>query len=305
MKSVAIAELLNGRGVSSGSGSGVSSGVNSEGGGGSVSVDSKCDVAYLLFLEPPLEPDPNNTALESCIDTAIRMFQPLPVLAHCELLVPPVPSCDPRIQFATYIGQSSAWQLKNADGKTYYLNQNIGRWRAVPVFGKDITEKMRSECDAEIGVSYSLARYVTSAAPMRFFASLMPDKRRSPAHCATLTARVINHAAPNILKHSSAWYSPSSLYLDASSACRERAMDLGITDTSHKVPQHTSEAIDKLLRGAMTSANVSSLGNEACMDATRALTVRVCKDLISGDATAQRLSQRQLASALLRWVHFG
>lgn len=47
---------------------------------------------------------------------------------------------------------------------------------------------------------------------------------------------------------------------------------------------------------------VKTLGDELCIDATRALTLKVCGDLIEGDDVSQRISQKQLASALLKWV---
>lgn len=263
-----------------------------------------CDVSYVLFLEPPSTPDPDMTLPESCIDTAIRVFQPVPAMAHCELLIPPLPEHEAvRSQFATYIGKTSAWQTDKVDGYNYYLLSNMGRWRAVPVFGKDIAQRLRRECDQEIGVAYSLARYVTSARPMRFFASMLPDKRRSPAHCATLAARVLRKALPGSLEHSAAWYGPSSLYLETCEKTREKAAQLGVGGgiAAAMAPQ-TGSAIDSLLRGQMSHEAVSSLGDKSCMDATRALTLRVCNDLVEGDSMAQRISQKQLASALLRWV---
>ena len=76
---------------------------------------------------------------------------------------------------------------------------------------------------------------------------------------------------------------------------------MGATATQ-MLPQHTVAAIDRLLRGQMTRDNVVDLGDDACLDATRSLTLRVCADLINGDLAAQRISQKQLASALLKWT---
>tara|TARA_Y100000389_G_scaffold159121_1_gene160805 strand:+ start:1486 stop:2439 length:954 start_codon:yes stop_codon:yes gene_type:complete len=261
-----------------------------------------CDVSYLLFLEPPVEPDPNMGPLDACIDTAIRVFQPDPAMAHCELLIPPVPDHEAvRSQFATYIGRSSGWQADKTDGYNYYLMTNMGRWRAIPIFSKNIATKLRYECEQEIGVPYSLSRYITSARPMRFFASFLPDRRRSPAHCATLAARVLRKAVPDALQHSSAWYGPSSLYLEASEHTKREAIRMGATGTTI-LPAHTVSAIERLLRGQMNRENIAELGDDACLDATRSLTLRVCADLVEGDLAAQRISQKQLASALLRWT---
>tara|TARA_B100000575_G_scaffold56054_1_gene42132 strand:+ start:4005 stop:4943 length:939 start_codon:yes stop_codon:yes gene_type:complete len=261
-----------------------------------------CDVAYLMFLEPSVDPDPNMGPLDACINTAIRVFQPNPIIAHCELLIPPVPEHEGlRSQFATYIGRTSGWQSDKSEGLQYYLITNLGRWRAVPIFSKDIAAKLRYECDQEIGVPYSISRYITSARPMRFFASLLPDRRRSPAHCATLAARVLRKAVPGSLKRCSAWYAPSTLFLEASEHTKGVAKQMGATATQ-MLPQHTVAAIDRLLRGQMTRDNVVDLGDDACLDATRSLTLRVCADLINGDLAAQRISQKQLASALLKWT---
>tara|TARA_X000001036_G_scaffold117286_2_gene110725 strand:+ start:965 stop:1930 length:966 start_codon:yes stop_codon:yes gene_type:complete len=261
-----------------------------------------CDVAYLLFLEPPQDPEPNMNALESCIDTAIRVFQPVPAMAHCEVLIPPVPHHESvRSQFATYIGKQSAWQTDKVDGYNYYLMANMGRWRAVPVFAHDLAQKLRRECDQEIGVAYSLSRYITSAKPMRFFAWALPDTRRSPGHCATLSARVLRRTIPEALSHSAAWYGPSSLYLELCDSTKEQAIRMGATG-SPVPPSHTVSSIERLLRGQMTRENITALGDDNCLDATRALTLRVCSDLVEGDLSAQRISQKQLASALLRWV---
>ena len=261
-----------------------------------------CDVAYLLFLEPTQESDPNMNALESCIDTAIRVFQPTPALAHCEVLIPPVPSHESvRSQFATYLGKQSAWQTDKTDGYNYYLMTNMGRWRAVPVFAQDLAQRLRRECDQEIGVAYSLSRYITSAKPMRFLAWALPDTRRSPAHCATLSARVLRRTVPEALSHPAAWYGPSSLYLELCDSTKRQAIHMGVTN-SPVPPVHTVSAIERLLRGQMTRENIAALGDENCLDATRALTLRVCSDLVDGDVSAQRISQKQLASALLRWV---
>ena len=41
---------------------------------------------------------------------------------------------------------------------------------------------------------------------------------------------------------------------------------------------------------------------DQCHAAIKALTMKVCNALLIGDETAERLSQRQLADALLRWT---
>ena len=301
--SVQIAQLLKERSTRAQERQGEPTGQSTDSNLSAVQTSGEtCDVSYLLFLEPAQQTDPNMSTLESCIDTAIRIFQPVPTMAHCEVLIPPVPQHESvRTQFATYIGKHSGWQTDKTDGYNYYLMHNMGRWRAVPVFATNIAQTLRHECDQELGVSYSLARYITSAKPMRFFAWALPDYRRSPAHCATLAARVLRKTVPDTLLHSAAWYGPSSLYLELCEAAKEQATRMGVAG-SPTPPQHTISSIECLLRGQMTRDNIESLGDDNCMDATRALTLRVCSDLVQGDVSAQRISQKQLASALLRWV---
>ena len=129
---------------------------------------SNADVVYALFLEPASENDQQWSTLECAIDKAVRIFQPSPALAHCELLLPPLPADEGmRTQFATYLGRKSGWQTDQQDGRDYYLLQNGGRWRAVPVFQLNATAKLRAECDTELGVDYSLARYLSAVPPGR------------------------------------------------------------------------------------------------------------------------------------------
>lgn len=261
-----------------------------------------CDVAYALFLEPRSEPDPRWTTLECCIDQAVRFFQPTPALAHCELLMPPVPSAEGmRTQFATYFGRQSGWQTDKEDGYNYYLVENAGRWRAVPVFNVNASGRLRDECDMELGVQYSLLRYATAVAPLRALSSLVPDKRRSPAHCATLTARVLRNAQVYLPVHTSAYYGPTTLYSELSHQAAWRGERMGAAEWGG-MPLHTATHVDALLRGVMAPRTVHEVGEKGCLEAVHALTMRACNALIKSDTVAQRTTQQQLATALLRWV---
>ena len=133
-------------------------------------------------------------------------------MMHVELLLPPSQSEEHLLHFATYIGAKSGWQLGHAENVGYYLRgENAGRWRAVPVFASDAVVRIRQECELERGVPYSLARYVSSIYPFRALASALSEERRAPAHCATLTARVLKNAlgygAP--VPQSANWYGPA------------------------------------------------------------------------------------------------
>ena len=121
-----------------------------------------CDVVYALFLEPTSKSDERWSTFECAIDKAVKFFQPTPALAHVELLVPPVPAYEGlRTNFATYLGRNSAWQTDKMDGYNYYLVENASRWRAVPIFKVNAADMLRNEADMELGVDYSLARYLS------------------------------------------------------------------------------------------------------------------------------------------------
>jgi len=264
-----------------------------------------CDVVYVLFLEPRPEPDARWTTAEYVIDQAVRLFQPSPALAHCELIMPPIPSDEGmRTQFATYFGRRSAWQTDKEDGFNFYLVENANRWRAVPIFSVNAAANVRSECDMELGVEYSLARYLSATPPLRYLAKWVPDQRRSPGHCATLTARVLKNslrstdAAP---MHPSAWYGPTTLYHEVCATANWRGARMGAA-TYTGMPAETANHVEQLLRGVMSPETVNEVGDVGCMEAVRGLTMRVCNTLGQGDPMSQRLTQQQLATALLRWV---
>lgn len=261
-----------------------------------------CDVVYALFLEPRSEPDPRWTTAECLIDKAVRTFQPSPALSHCELLIPLVPFNEElRSQFATYIGRLSGWQTDKLDGINYYLVENAGRWRAVPVFQASAAALLREECDKELGVPYSLARYLTAVPPLRWAAGLVSDKRRAPAHCATLLARVLRNAGVYTPVKPSATYGPSTLYheLCKQAAWKGERMGAGAWEG---MPVQTAMHVDQLVRGVMDPATVDDVGDEDCLCAVQALTMRACNALVSSDAMVQRLTQQQLATTLLRWT---
>lgn len=261
-----------------------------------------CDVVYGLFLEPSAEADPRLTTMECVIDQAVRLFQPSPALAHCELLIPPVPTDEGlRTQFATYFGRTSAWQTDKADGYNYYLKENAGRWRAIPIFKADAAAKLRDEADGELGVDYSLTRYLSAVPPGRWLAKFLNDKRRAPAHCATLTARVLRNADVHTPFHKPAWYGPTTLYHELANVATWKGERMNAESWSG-MSSETAQRVESLLRGVMTPETVHKVGDAGCLDAVQALTMRVCNALLTSDEVTQRLTQQQLATALLRWV---
>jgi hypothetical protein len=265
----------------------------------------RCDVVYAIFLEPRPTPDPRWTTAERLIDKAVRSFQPFPVLAHCELVVPPVPSSEGnRTQFATYFGAKSAWQTDKASGVDFYLVENANRWRAVPIFSANAAANVRAECDCELGVDYSLSKYLTSTPPLNLLANWMPDNRRSPAHCATISARVLRNACSPVdgaPSRPSSYYGPSSLFNELTQSAGWRGAAIGACKYDG-IDSETAGHVEQLLRGVMSQETVAAVGDHNCMEAVRALTMRACKAISQGDLISQRLTQQQLANALLRWV---
>lgn len=264
--------------------------------------EPSCDVVFALFLEPSDVKDARLSIAESVIDSAIRYFQPSPTMIHCEYIIPPnIREKTDKTQFATYLGRRAAWQTDLRDGFGYYLKEKADQWRAVPIFASNAANRVRYEADKEEGVEYSLARYITSAYPMRVFAGLLSSKRRSPAHCATLMARIMNHALPEQkLNEVSAWYGPATLYQEV---CDKAAFaGVHVASQSNHISAEIENNIESILRKPMTHANIADIGDQGCMDVIRALTTRVTDALVMQDTAAQRITQQQLASALLRWV---
>lgn len=276
-----------------------------------VSSQRTCDVCYVLFLEAGDQDDPTWGWGEWAIDRAIRIFSPTPTIAHVELLVPPIPdSAGGKVHFATYLGASGANWQNNPDDKTdegvdYYLVANGVNWRCLPVFASDISNSIRVACDANIHSPYSLSMYPTSAQPLRKLAWIWRDEPKHMGHCATITSRVLKEAgAGYALPHSSAWYSPGSLYhaINASLSTRLDKRERSSLNTVE--PEVCSETIEALLRGPLSYQVVRGLGDAKCVDAIRALTMRVvaAAEKSEEDPVGARVAQKELASALLRWA---
>ncbi len=267
------------------------------------SASEGADVVYALFVEPREDVPQSWSQTDRCVDWAVRTFQPNPTMTHVEQLVPPVPADEAdRTQFATYNGRIAGWQSDRVDGFHFYLNYKANLWRAVPVFAPNAATAVRAECDLEQGVPYSMSTYLTGVGPFRWLARFLPDKRRTPAHCATLTVRVLKNALGK--KHAptrpSPSYGPAILYQELCAHAAHHTQSTGIVFRG--MGDETTARVERLLRAPMTAETVQGLGDEGCLDAVRALTLRACADLTEGDATSQRLSQKQLATALLRWT---
>jgi len=274
------------------------------------SVRRSCDVGYVIFLEPPDEDNPGWSTVEWLADRAIRMFSPTPTMAHVELVIPPIPDSDGgKVHFATYLGAAGAnWQNsaeQRAEGIEFYLVANGARWRCIPVFAPAVADSLRSACDANLHAPYSIGMYPTSARPLRKLAWLWGDAPKHMGHCATITTRVLKEAgAGYALPHASAWYCPSSLYTALNTSLSTRLDENERSNLNTVEPEVCQQTIESLLRGQLSYKTVRDLGDARCVDAIRALTMRVvaAADRVEEDPNTARVAQKELASAVLRWV---
>lgn len=258
--------------------------------------DDSGDVVYALFLEPH-DPPPGTSPswLNRAVDFCVRNFQPHPVMVHVELVVPAQPDSTGPINFATYIGEGSGWNRDRTQNATYYLSVTAGKWRAVPVFGHHAARKVRDRCNESRKVNYSMLRYLTATPPLRAIAGLVPDGPRAPAHCATLTARVLRRALGGAIEHKGAYYGPASLYAELTSDLREQR----IAPETTIVDGETQATVRRLLHHPLSE--VQKLTDAEVLAAVRSMTLKVAAAEAFGDSAVQVLTQRQLASALLRW----
>ena len=259
--------------------------------------DGSGDVVFAMFLEPH-EPNPADgppSVFDRLITYVVKHLQPSPVMVHVELVVPCASgSCQP-VNFATYIGCKSGWQANTELNRGYYLGTTANKWRAVPVFGKHAARLVREACNESLDVDYSLFRYVTAAWGMRKLAAIVPDGSREPAHCATLTARVLKKGISGLLSHASAWYGPASLYAEL---CRDLGAR-GIVPETTAMGDDVSANVDALLRHR--DEDVVSMNHDGYMGAIRALTLKASAAESADDPAMAVMTQKQLANALFRW----
>ena len=257
--------------------------------------DDSGDVVFALFLQPHSYPD--ETFLESVLNFGIKHLQPSPVMVHVELIVPCNAGSKDPCNFATYIGSVSDWRTNKRSNSSYYFGDTAGKWLAVPIFGSHAAKAVRGVCDVSTKVPYSMMRYASALYGFRNFASMVKENPRSPAHCATITSRILKEAlGEKTLRHTSAWYGPASLYGELVDSLRER----NIRTDGQMVDQDAVEAIDTLLQ--MPDSEVEACSDVKALNAIRALTLKAAVSAASYDDAAFLLAQKQLATALLRWT---
>ena len=272
-------------------------------------------LAYVLFLEFGPRNDAETFA-ERMTWRIVQQFETpaviAPQIAHCELLVPPVPhSAGGRVHFGTYMGSSGAkWQNRTLDerddGINFYLVHNGARWRALPVVLEGTLDDMRRVADRSVGAPYSIAMYATSAPYLRRLSFVWPNASQSPGHCAVITARILS--ASNVVhkpRHAAAWYSPASLYNDLYTSIGNHTSPhihdhdaLLNVDLSKALP-----AVAALLHGPLQqSAHNANVDDNACRAAVSLLSHTVFTTSMQPDVEKARIAQMELATELLKWV---
>ena len=159
---------------------------------------------------------------------------------------------------------------------------------------REAARKAREACNGSQDVEYSMLRYVSAAACFRGVSAMLPDSPHSPAHCATLVARVLKGAVGSML-HGSAWYGPASLFSELADQLRQRAP----LPSVFQIEPDSLVREQKLLGGS--DAAVGEMGDAEALDAIRILTLKVAAAAHRSDAATQRNLQKQLANGLLRW----
>jgi hypothetical protein len=256
---------------------------------------------YLLALEGSSTPDPAWGLAETALDAVVQLFQPSPAISHVELFIPKNNSFEDS-NFATYIGCQAGWGKSFGGQRNFYLGRNASLWRAVPIAARDASDRVRTEACGHEGTPYSLARYAMAVPPFRAFSGMLPNGVGAPAHCATLSARILQRALQERAPaHASGWYGPSTLFLEMESKANtdntRQFLENSITSTSSDCsPYEETQALHTLLGGS--DQDVAALTDA---QATRAVSLLTERALQPGlDATGRRIVQRQLATALLR-----
>ena len=263
--------------------------------------DGLADVVFLLLLDGKSEPNPNWTFAEKVLDGLVQFAQPSPAVTHVELLFPPS-SKDKEMHFASYIGAKAGFGSSFHNQRSFYLGENSGQWRAVPITAKKAALRLRTECEKHKDTQYSMLRYVFAVPPLRAIASLLPESVGSPGHCANISAKCLKNALPELgIEHSSNWYAPTTLSLELSSdrhTSRTREALEAITHVrSIGEDENIARAVSMLMHN--TDEELKALEPHLVRDAIAALSLRAVGGGL--DDVGRRICQRQLATALLRY----
>tara|TARA_B110001452_G_scaffold198367_1_gene168343 strand:- start:7886 stop:8914 length:1029 start_codon:yes stop_codon:yes gene_type:complete len=264
------------------------------------------DFAFLLFIEGD-EPHADWSFWEKMIDTAVQAMQPPPAFTHVELFIPPDQPLD-EVHFATYLGKDANWGSAFSQSRDFYLGDNLPAWRAIPIMSLDAPHRLRKEASKHVGTPYGNVRrlfnYPFSVPPLRCFSNWIDNSVGAPAHCASLTARCLSRALPEMaLPHPSPWFGPSTLFLELTSRARMSLYKDRVEEMNHlrSLPENeeVESTVSMLLRGSDES--VRKLDDGQCSAAMEWLSTRVVDAIVGQDTAMERLTQHQLGVALVRW----
>jgi len=271
------------------------------------------DWVVLLFLEGD-QAGKDFSLPERMLDTLVQVMQPSPSITHVEMYVPAADESAADQHFSTYLGAIGAtWTTGYGDGLRFYLDPqgNGASWRAVPVFGRDAAKRVRAECNLHVDTPYPsmtrLLNYPFSVPPLRAFAGYLDNRCGTAAHCAALSARILQSAMPELnVPNSSPWYGPSTLYLELARqgrmvtyAAQERAEATveSIVDTEDAVA-----SLEVLLRGG--DDDVRALSERSAVAGTNLACKHCVAAGVDADQSLVRVRQKELARAVLRdsWI---
>ena len=273
--------------------------------------DAAQDLVWALFLEMA-PPGANSCFVQRVLDWCIRRFQPHPCMAHVELCISSESGDAPSGNFGIYIGEKAGWCETEYFYRSYYLLPEK-TWRAVPIANPGAARRVQEEIDRHhSSTSYSVASYLLSVPPLRSLAFLRNDSPGTSAHCATLVARVLRgalSASGFVLPNPSAWYGPSTLYLELSrrermESMREsmrREMDderAGMSADATSARQREEECADAL--PSASDAAIRSSDWKMRQRCKVRYSRRVVDACLAGDPTKLRHAEITLARVLLR-----
>lgn len=257
------------------------------------------DVAIVLFEEPPSVPP--SSVLNRIIHEAVVHLGGQPPMAHVELLLPSrimASGADAKSPyFATYIGEHAGWQSAE---DAFYLSK-LDTLRAVPFAlqgGCQAVERVCERCRLPTPARYGLALYPLALRPFQWMSACVADLPNSRAHCAALTARILQKAGGvegmQALGRHPVTYSPSSLYTALTTAYQRKPWAY---ETDARVIARASETAEVLMRGS--DASIGHLSNDECSQALKWL----CDRLHACDYQNKEAAERCLAVAAVRWAH--
>lgn len=268
------------------------------------------DFVFLMALEGD-NPDPEWPLWQVILDSAIQAAQPHPSMTHVELFLPPIKSDEPYVQFATYLGMKAGWANRFRDGGQFYL-KNLSSWRAVPILANSASQRCREECALHNKTPYAPAKvlwkYPFSIPPFRALAPLLSDAPQTTAHCATISSRVVRRALPEAvpLSQPSPWYGPTTLFIELSRKGRMKKYQSTLEERDTVLSSVELEEEEQAIRTLVFEPqgdNVKNMTTAQCRLAINKLARRAIDASVVGDPSMERLTQNQLAKALIRWSY--